>query len=204
MEPAIFFALLAAGAVSVASLVVRFRRSAGVGRRQLKWLALGSVGAFAGVLMTFGPELLLWPALTLLLSLPASMGVAILRYRLFEIDRLISRTLSYLALTGVLAAVYAVGVVVLRPVIGRVAGDSTLAIAMSTLGVAALFGPARRRIQATVDRRFNRAQYDAARVAESFSTRLREQLDIEQLESELVGVVAQTVQPSGVLLWLRR
>lgn len=201
-EQALFGGILFAGLGSIASLVVRYRRSVGVARQQLKLIALGGAAAVGGILLTFAPAVLLWPALVLLLAVPAAVGGAILRYRLFDIDRLISRTVSYVLLTGLLAAVYAAGVVGLRPLMARLTGESTLAVAVSTIAVAALFGPARRRIQALVDRRFNRARYDATLVVEGFSTRLRDQIELQQLHADLLGVVAETVAPASALLWL--
>lgn len=202
LESALFGGLLMAGAGSIASLFVRYRRSSGVQRQQLKLIALGGAGAVAGILLTFGPEALLWVALALLLALPAAVGVAILRYRLFDIDRLISRTVSYVLLTGLLAGVYAAGVVGLRPLTARLAGESTLAVAVSTVAAAALFGPARRRIQALVDRRFNRARYDASLVVEGLRTRLRDQVELQELSADLLVVVTETVAPACALLWL--
>ncbi len=201
-----FGGLFAAGLGSIASLVVRFRRSSGVSRQQLKWLALGGIGTFAGVLLTFAPAdnvVFMLPVVVLMLALPVTIGMAILRYRLFDIDRLISRTLSYLLLTGLLAAVYTAGVVLLHPLVARVTGESQLAIAISTIAVAALFRPARRRIQAAVDRRFNRARYDAQRVVDEFSAELRNQVDLDRLNDQLLAVVGATMAPARAALWLR-
>jgi hypothetical protein len=144
------------------------------------------------------------PALTPIFALlPASVGIAILRHHLYDIDRLLSRTLTYGLLTVVLGLVYAGAVVVLGQALNPQGGDSTLAVAASTLLVAALFQPLRRRIQTTVDRRFNRRHYDAAKTIEAFSARLREQLDLNTLSAELLGVVDQTMQPTNASLWLR-
>jgi hypothetical protein len=133
----------------------------------------------------------------------ASVAVAILRHHLYDIDRLVSRTLTYGLLTVVLGLVYAGAVVVLGQALNPRGGDSPLAVAASTLLVAALFQPLRRRIQATVDRRFNRRRYDAAKTIESFSARLREQVDLDRLSADLVAVVEQTMEPRMVWLWLR-
>jgi MFS family permease len=187
------------------SLVVRFRRSRGAERLQLKWFT------YAGAVL---PVLLLGDLLpdalaNLLFALgitfpPVAAGIAILRYRLYEIDRLINRTLVYGLLTALLAGVYAGLVLVLGRLFGELGGrPPSWAVAGATLAVAALFQPARRRIQAAVDRRFNRRRYDAARTVEAFSTRLRDQVDLATLSAELVAVVDQTVQPTRTSLWLR-
>jgi hypothetical protein len=135
-------------------------------------------------------------------SVPVAAGVAILRYRLYEIDRIVNRTLVYAALTALLAGVYAAGALGLPRLLGL--GDSQLLVAAATLAVAALFGPARRRVQALVDRRFNCSRYDATRTIETFSTRLRDQVDLDTLSAELLAVVDHTVQPTHTSLWLRR
>jgi MFS family permease len=187
------------------SLVVRFRRSRGAERLQLKWFT------YAGAVL---PVLLLGDLLpdalgNLLFTLgitfpPVAAGIAILRYRLYEIDRLINRTLVYGLLTALLAGVYAGLVLILGRLFGELGGrPPSWAVAGATLAVAALFQPARRRIQAAVDRRFNRRRYDAARTVEAFSTRLRDQVDLATLSAELLAVVDQTVQPTRTSLWLR-
>lgn len=205
-EGLLFAGLVALGLVSVASLIVRFRRSRGIERQQLKWLALGGTGVVVGVWSTFLAEAsppLLAVTIVLMLGFPASIGVAILRHRLFDIDRIISRAVSYALLTALLLGIYAAGVVALRPLLQPLVGESQLAIAMSTITAAAAFQPARRRIQAVVDRRFNRARYDAGLVVDQFTARLRTQVDLDELALELHGVVTQTVQPARVALWLR-
>jgi hypothetical protein len=197
--------LIAVVLAAVASLVVRFRRSRGEERLQLKWF---TYAAALLPLVLLGD--LLPPAVGSVIFaagislLPVAAGVAILRYRLYDIDRLINRTLVYGALTAVLGAVYAAVVLVAGLVPGGVGGElPSWAVAGATLAVAALFQPARRRIQAVVDRRFNRARYDAARTVEGFSARLRDQVDLDTLAADLLTVVDQTVQPTRASLWLR-
>jgi hypothetical protein len=139
----------------------------------------------------------------MVIALPVAVGIAILRYRLYDIDRLINRTLVYGLLTGLLGLVYAAGVFAAGRLLDPAGGQSELAVAASTLAVAALFQPARRRIQVVVDRRFNRRKYDAARTVEAFSARLREEVDLDALSAELLAVVVQTIQPTRASLWLR-
>ena len=132
--------------------------------------------------------------------MPLATGAAILRYRLYDLDRIVSRTVAYGLVTVLLAGVYAVVVLALGQLLGR---NSSLVVAGATLAVAAIFQPARRRVQAVVDRRFNRRRYDAARTIQAFSGRLREQVDLDSLSAELLAVTDQTMQPSTVSLWLR-
>jgi hypothetical protein len=190
---------------AIASLVVRFRRSRGIERQQLKWFTYAAALAPLPFLVyevapgAFG--LLLAVILPLV---PISVGIAILRYRLYEIDRIINRTLVYGLLTAVLGLGYASAVLVFGQLFGGVTGDPpTWAIAGATLAVAALFQPARRRIQTAVDRRFNRRKYNTATTIQAFSTRLRDQIDLDTLTTELLAVVDQTMQPTEASLWLR-
>jgi hypothetical protein len=190
---------------AVASLIVRFRRSRGDERLQLKWFTYAAALlplVFLGDLLPTTAGNLLFAAVVAFL--PVAAGVAILRYRLYEIDRLINRTLVYGLLTALLAAVYAGLVLVGGQLFGGLGGQPpSWAVAGATLAVAALFQPARRRIQEAVDRRFNRRRYDAARTIEAFSARLRHHVDLDSLSTELLAVVDQTVQPTRASLWLR-
>ena len=188
------------------SLVVRFRHARGVERQQLQWVALaaaltGLSMLAAGVLIAVDEvNLAAWTSVVGVAFLPLATGAAILRFRLYDLDRIISRTLAYGLLTVLLGLGYA-GVVL---GLGRLLPQSSsLVVAAATLAVAAVFQPARRRVQQAVDRRFNRRRYDAARTIEAFSARLREQVDLDTLTTELLGVVEATMQPTQASLWLR-
>jgi hypothetical protein len=202
--------MLGCGLASVVALLMRFRRSRGVERQQLKWFAFAGAVTVAGLVLLLFPSQYGWigpvsPLVTvpIVVSMPVAAGVAILKYRLYDIDRIINRTLVYGLLTAILGGVYAGIVLVLGQLFGGI-GDSpaSWAVAGATLSVAALFQPARRRIQAVVDRRFNRRRYDAARTVEAFSLRLRDQVELDTLSAELLTVVDQTMQPTAVSLWL--
>jgi hypothetical protein len=193
--------------VGAASLVVRFRRAWGVERQQLRWVAwaaglavLGAVVALGG-LAVGATAVVSWTISTCFAVLPLALGAAILRYRLYDLDRIISRTLAYGLLTLLLAGGYAVVVLGLGQLLGQ---DSSLVVAAATLAVAGLFQPARRRVQAAVDRRFNRRRHDAAQTIEGFAVRLRDQVDLDALHTELLAVVDQTMQPTQASLWLRQ
>jgi hypothetical protein len=182
---------------ALASLVLRFRSSVGVERQQLRWIATGAaltiVGLLAGAVIAAA-------GYAAVLCLPVAVAVAVLRYRLWDLDRLVSRTVTYALVTGLLVLPYLLVV----PAAGRLAaGTGSLGVAAATLAAAALFQPLRRRIQALVDRRFNRRRYDAARTLDRFAVRLRDQVDLDALRAELLTVVDQTVQPTQASLWLR-
>jgi hypothetical protein len=194
---------------AAASLVGRFRHARGVERLQLRWVALAAVlvglGA-VGVLFSLavggsGAGILVDVAIGCCLVVPpVATGAAVLRYRLYDLDRIFSRTLAYGLLTLLLGGGYALVVLGLGQLLGR---DSPLVVAGATLAVAALFQPARRRIQAAVDRRFNRRRHNTAQTIQAFSARLRQQIDLENLTGELLAVVEATTQPTSVSLWLR-
>jgi hypothetical protein len=205
---AVLFAALLA---SAAAFLLRLWRSTSVERQQLKWVAYAFAMVVAGQL--FGPAVQalgaegnwVWiPLLLAIAGVPISIGIAILRYRLYDIDRLINRTLVYGLLTAVLGMVYASVVLILGQLFGGLGTEPpSWVVATATLAVAALFQPARRRIQAAVDRRFNRRKYNAAKTIEAFRTRLRDELDLNTLTAELLAVVEQTTEPTRVSLWLR-
>jgi hypothetical protein len=195
--------------VCVGSLVLRFLRARGEERQQLKWFAYAVVVLTLIVLISvisgdYGAASL-WAAVFALgiLGIPAAAGVAILRYRLYDIDIIINRTLVYGTLTATLLAFYLGGIVMLQEVFVLLTGErSTLAVVASTLLIAALFNPLRRRLQSFVDRRFYRRKYDAAKTLGAFSAKLRDATDLDELNDDLVGVVSRTMQPAHVSLWL--
>jgi hypothetical protein len=189
---------------SAASLVVRFRKSSGVERLQLKWFVLGvsTFVLYIGADTVFGenvPDVALAVAFA---AIPVSIGIAILRHRLYDIDVLVNKTMVYGGLTALLAAAY-LGIVVALQTLIPGANDSDLTIAGSTLAVAALFRPLRARVQGFIDRRFYRRKVDAQRTLESFSARLREDVDLDHLSADLVRVVRDTMQPAHASLWLK-
>jgi hypothetical protein len=196
--------------VSGTAVIARFRRSRGDERQQLKWFAYAVVVMIVVFVFWFSLELARFApagALTFtvpLIGLPVAVAIAILKYRLYDIDLLINRTLVYAVLTATLALVYFGGVVSLQYVFRAFIGqESTLAVVASTLAIAALFQPLRRRIQALIDRRFYRRKYDAAKTLQDLSAKLRNETDLDALSDELVGVVRKTMQPEHVSLWLR-
>jgi hypothetical protein len=210
------FLTLAVAVAGVISLVVRFRRARGQERQQLKWFAFSSVvfcTVFAiGPVLWYLPESSggewVWTVLFLsgASTIPVATGIAVLRYRLYDIDVIINRTLVYGTLTATLVAVYFGGVAATQAIFRTLTGQQEqpqLAIVVSTLVIAALFNPLRRRIQGFIDRRFYRRKYDARKTLEAFSAKLRDETDLDALNAELVGVVRETMQPAHVSLWLR-
>lgn len=196
----ILLGLLAA----VVGLIVRVRRSRGAERQQMKWFLYAAVVAVVTFIIGFWvPPLFVVATLLALPGVPVAAAVAILRYRLYEIDRVINRTVVYSAATAVLAVAYLLTVTGLRVLTEPITGDTALAVAASTLAVAALFQPVRTRTQRAVDRRFNRARYDASATIEHVRQRLRDEVDLESLRSELIGVICATMQPATTTLWLR-
>lgn len=189
--------------VALARLIVRSRRSSGVERQQFRWLMLGgSLFLFVSTVAQFVPEDspadLIW--FLGALGIPVSIGVAVLRYRLYEIDRIVSRTVTYLLVVGLLASVF---FAIVTTATSLLPARSDLAVAASTLAIAALFNPVRRRVQFWIDRRFNRARFDAQRVMDSFAESLRDWVDPNKIADGWRDAVAETMQPSGVSVWIR-
>jgi hypothetical protein len=208
---AFMYALIVVGA---SSMLARLRHAGRIERQQIEWFAYATAVAISGVILkntvypAVGLTWVWWVGLVLttvgVVSSPVAMGIAIFRYRLYQIDLIINRTLVYGSLTAVLAAVYLGGVVLLQYAFRALSGEgSQLAVVASTLIIAALFIPLRRRIQSFIDRRFYRRKYDARKTLEAFSAQLRNQTDLEALSDDLVGVVRETMQPAHVSLWLR-
>ena len=200
--------LLVSWLAAVAGQVASYRRSAGERREQLKWLLAGAVGSVGGLFLAFassGTHGVLGAVLGLvswlgLLALPVCIGVAVLKYRLFDIDRLISRTLAYTLLTGLLVGVYA-GLVLLAIEVLRL--SSSVAVAAATLAAAALFNPARVRLQRLVDRQFNRARYDADRTVAAFAASLQDAVDLDVVRAGLAGTVRAALEPAHLTVWTR-
>jgi hypothetical protein len=199
--------------VTVVSLVMRYRGAVGTERQQLRWLTAALAFVVVAVLGGFivaqlvpaaGESGVVWlGAVVAFPCVPIAVGIAVLRYRLYEIDRIVSRTISYAAVTAVLVAVFVGAILLFQAVLAPVTGENTVAVAASTLVVAALFQPLRRRIQGVVDHRFNRARYDAQRTAEAFADRLRDQVDMDPLRADLVATVDASLRPTLAGIWLR-
>lgn len=204
-----FIAALVAAAVGV---VQRYRSSRGLQKQQMKLFAFAASGLAVSMVLTivvvlFAPDyldLVELASIAGMLSIPIAMAFAILRYRLYDIDLIINRTLVYAVLSAVLGLVYLGAVVLLQALLGPLTADSDIAIAASTLAVAALFRPLRSRVQSFIDHRFYRRRYDATETLSEFSARLRNEIDLDALGRELVGVVAETMEPAHAALWLRR
>jgi hypothetical protein len=202
------------GAAALAMLL-RLRHAIGVERQQIKWFAYAAAASFIATTLAYIiPEVMETPLwferagfalnVAFIPAVPISIGIAILRYRLYEIDLLINRTLVYGSLTAMLVAVYFVAIVLLQRIFVALTGqESTLAVVVSTLVIAALFTPLRSRIQSFIDRHFYRRKYDARKTLETFSAKLRDETDLEALSNDLVGVVVETMQPAHIRLWLR-
>jgi hypothetical protein len=193
-------------ALALAGVIVRARRAATVERRQIKWLALAA--AVAAISYSLAVAFRTVEAFEVLVTLSgitmtAACAVAILRHRLFDIDRIVDNTITYGAVTVILVATYAAAVVLLQNVLRPFTAGSDLAVAVSTLLVVALFHPIRRRVQDLIDRRFYRSRYDAARTLDAFTARLRDEVDIDSVRADLLGAVRDTVRPAQASLWLR-
>jgi hypothetical protein len=204
VPPVLFLLQLSPLALAVASLVARYRASSTAEKQQLKWILLAAVLMVA----LLGGSAFPWPlqgacTFVALSVLPAAMGIAILRYRLFDIDHLINRTLVYGVTSGVIAILFFAGIVALQRVLRPLTAGSDLAVAASTLVAFALFQPIRRRVQSGVDRRFDRSRYDAARTLDSFSKELRDEVDLARVKADLLTAVSTTMAPQHVSLWLR-
>jgi hypothetical protein len=206
-QDTILILTLALGLSFIARQLLTWRRSSGVRRQQLKWLMAGAVIAIVCAALSvpgFTAPSGLWAWLNGVLSigfvaLPTSIGVGILRYRLYEIDRLISRTLAYTIVTGLLIAAYLALAAMAHTVVPL---RSPFAVALATLAAVAMFNPLRRRVQRAVDRRFNRARYDAETIIAAFATRMRDATDLEEIRLDLLAVAHQALEPAHILLWL--
>ena len=192
-------------AVAVGAIVMRFRRADGAEREQLKWFVAGIILLAASMLvLAMFQDTWSWSLLMLAFALlPIAIGIAILRYRLYDIDRLISRTIGWALVTGILAAVFVAIVLVLQALLAGVTQGETLAVAASTLAAFALFQPLRRRIQVAVDRRFDRARYDGQRTVDAFAERLRDEVAFAEIDRDIHRVIDDAVRPAHVGVWLR-
>ena len=211
LDVVVLFSVPIAFGGAMLAVSLRFRRGDPIQRQQVKWLAVvvivGAATVLAALLLSKDyPDLgsaLFLIGLAALFALPVVIGLAILRYRLYEIDRIISRTISYSVVTGLLAATFAVTIIVLQSVLTTFTGGQTIAVAASTLAAFALFQPLLRRVRRAVDRRFDRARYDAERTAAAFSERLRDEVDMDTVTTDLAGTAASTLAPATLSVWLR-
>jgi len=199
---------LVVAAAGAGALVIRFRRSVETEHQQIKWFASAAVVEVAAIFVTtwvvLPPPFDGIAAIIVTPLIPIAIGIAILRHRLYDIDRIISRTVSYGAVTGILAVVFVGTILVSQTVLSALFNGNSVAVAASTLVVATLFQPLRRRVQGLVDRRFNRSRYDAERTVTAFGARLRDEVDLVNLNAEVRLVVAATVAPTAVGLWIRQ
>jgi hypothetical protein len=205
LQDVVFVTLALGWLLALAGQVASYRRSSGERRQQLKWLLGGFAASLGGLLLaiTLGPahgvlSMIGHVALLGIYAMPVTMGVAILKYRLYDIDRIISRTLAYAIVTGLLVGVYA-GLVLVATEVLRF--SSPVAVAAATLAAAALFSPARRRVQHAVDRRFNRARYDADHTVAAFAARLQDAVDLDTVRADLAGVVQAALEPAHLTVW---
>jgi hypothetical protein len=209
LQDAVFVAIGLSGLLVLAGQVASFRRASGERRQQLKWLLGGLSACLAGVVAVIAPgnergpwEVVAYTgAVLVIFAVPVSMAVAILKYRLYEIDRIISRTVAYTIITGLLVGVYAGLVLLATQVFGF---HSTVAVAAATLAAAALFSPVRSWVQRAVDRRFNRARYDTERTVAAFAAQLKDTVDLDSVHDELAGVVHQALEPAHVSVWINK
>jgi hypothetical protein len=211
LDNLVYIGVLAALVIAVGTLIVRFRRTRGPEREQYKWLLAALAATLAAVIFAFAVIVLVdangtwmwWPAVLAYPTIPAAIGIAIRRYHLYDIDRIVSRSVSYLVVTGLLAAVFGGLVVALQALLSGITQGGTLAVAASTLAAFALFQPLRRRVQLVVDRRFDRARVDAQTTVDAFAEHLRDELDLATLHDSLVATTGAAMRPTSTSLWLR-
>ena len=192
---------------SVGSIVIRFRHSTGPERQQLRWFTYAAIPEIAYVIAvgfnTLPPAIMLLGALFIVPLLPIAIGMAVLRYRLYDLDRIVSRTIAYAVVTGALAATFGASILLLQGVLAPFTQGQTIAVAASTLAIAALFQPVMRRVRRAVDRRFDRARYDAERTAAAFAERLRDEVDMTTVTADLVTTTGAALAPASIGIWLR-
>jgi hypothetical protein len=211
LEPVVLLATIVCFGSAISAVASRFRHGGPIQRQQVKWLVAdvglaGTVLPLALLTTDVAPDLanlLSSIAILAMFALPVVIAIAILRYRLYEIDRIVSRTIGWALVTGLLAVVFVALVVVLQAILAPVTNENTIAVAGSTLVALALFGPLRRRVQRAVDRRFDRARYDGQTTTAAFAERLRNEVDLMTLREQLVATAADAVRPTGAGLWLR-